>query len=140
MTESEAAQMTVQYDDEPVTVCGQVITFPHYAAPHEPKYANEGRTSRDGQPCNRDCPGEWPCDVRQRQRQTIKYLASDLQSCLYRRTGGREYAEWKNPLDSVTVRYGSSETGIWCQVLYGDKVMAETLDADEMFLARGSLL
>lgn len=126
-------------DEDPIVVCERTLFFPHYASPHDPKYANEGRTTADGQPCNRDCPEPYPCQVRQAQRKTVKWLAGDLHDALYRRTGGREYAEWKNPLDSVTVRYGMSETGVWCQVLYGDRVERETLEAHDMFLGGGIL-
>lgn len=130
---------TAVSDESPITVCGQVIEFPHHASPHDPKYAPEGRTYADGQPCNRDCPGAWPCAIRKRQREVIKWLAGDLRGALYRRVGGHEYARWMNPLDSVTVLYGSGETGLWCQVLYGDRVERETLNADEWFLGGGVL-
>jgi hypothetical protein len=121
-------------DEPPITVCGQVIEFPYYASPHDPKYANEGRTTRDGQPCNRDCPGEWPCAERKRQRETQRWIADLLRSALYKRTGGRQYAEWTNPLGG-TVCYGYGENGMWVVVTHGGKVCAESLDATPEWLA-----
>lgn len=134
--EQVALDPDVQYDDEPITVCGQVITFPHYASPHDPKYANEGRTYADGQPCNRDCPGQYPCAVRCEQRETLKWLAEFLRGALYQRTGGNAYAEWTGPLGR-RARYGQTERGMWAQVLGADgKVDAESLDATPEWLSR----
>lgn len=118
---------TVEYDDEPITVCGQVIEFPHYAVPHDPKYANEGRLHKDGQPCNRDCDGQWPCVERLVQRDTLREIAGLLRSALYKRTGGNAYAEWTNPL-GMRVRYGYGENDLWLQVLdSAGHVYAESL-------------
>lgn len=136
MPSEAAASEPVVYDDEPITVCGQLIEFPHYAAPHEAKYANDGRPYKDGQPCNRDCPGEWPCAERRRQRDTLKWVADVLRSSLYQRTGGSEYAQWTNPLGGI-VRYGYGERGLWCQVLHdpNGRPSAESLDATPEWLA-----
>lgn len=115
-----------EYDDEPITVCGQVIEFPHNAVPHDPKHAPEGRATKDGQPCNRDCPGEWPCVERAWQRDTLREVGALLRSSLYKRTGGNAYAEWTNPLGG-RVRYGFGEDGLWLQVLDpAGKVYAES--------------
>lgn len=135
--EQTAQDPDTEYDDDPITVCGQVITFPHYANPHDPKYAPQGRTYRDGQPCNRDCPGEYPCAERNRQREEAKWIAQALRDALYERTGGRGYAEWTCRPSRRRALYGQGERGVWVQILGHDgQVDAETLNASYEWVAR----
>lgn len=80
--------------------------------PHDP--ANGLTSKREGNPCNRGCPGDWPCEVRKQQRADLKECVSYLLSDLYKRvplveekTGGR----WESPLGWV-VWLGYAERGL----------------------------
>lgn len=105
-------------------------------APHDPAYAGEGRTSADGQPCNRGC-GPWPCDERRRQRGVLRECTSFLRDALFRRvaSGDRDVGRWTSPLGwSVELAYG--DHGPRARVLApGGAVEAESDNADFGWLA-----
>lgn len=90
------------------------------AEPHDP--ANGLTVEQAGNPCNKGCPGDWPCAERQSQRAELRRMAEYLHSDLYKRvalveerTGGR----WESHLGWV-VWLGYGDRGLVGAILNPD--------------------
>lgn len=78
--------------------------------PHDPANGLTARTP--GNPCNRGCPGDWPCEERKAQRLTSREIVDYLRSDLYKPVPDDTDSEqegnlWESPLGwRVWVSYG----------------------------------